>query len=141
MKYIHELKNKGENHFAQKRHLEERVAILESVNRQLESAKGHTAELVRSAMSDYRLIKEECDAVRAELEYSQVEAARLREVERLAREYKRVVLERRRHEALGMTAGNDQVRELRWALRLEELTDAKRAAGEALFTALGDEAE
>ena len=67
------------------------------------------------------------------------ELARLREVERLAKAYRSAVTERRAHKMVDSNT-DDSPLGTKWSRRLEELTMAKRAAGEELFNAVGKEA-
>lgn len=69
---------------------------------------------------------------------AEAELARLREVERLAVAYRAAVMERRAHKGVDPNT-DDSPLGMKWGRRMEELTDAKRAAGEALFAALDKE--
>ena len=66
------------------------------------------------------------------------EVKRLREVERLAKAYRSAVTERRAHKMIDPNT-DDSPLGTKWGRRMEELTTAKRAAGEALFAALDKE--
>ena len=83
---------------------------------------------------------EEVQILESAIRDDAAEIARLREVERLAKAYRAAVMERRAHKGVDPNT-DDSPLGTKWGRRMEDLTTAKRAAGEELFAALDKEAE